>query len=242
MARDRERERLQREISAREKAEKIQEEYEAKLAELQRTMEGKQNDLLEAKEQIHKLEDQLRETQAAKEELEEGQRELQEMMQKLEESKHMEAEERARLREEIDAKMSEVSVMQEQVEAKERENRELQEEMADARRRHEDASRALADAANGPVKVNGYSINNNNGYGNTLERKAVRAEKSERLQSQLLHLKEDLAATRADDEAVDTEMDRLHRENVRMGRDKYKTLREVRKGNTKRRVDQFENM
>ena len=37
-------------------------------------------------------------------------------------------------------------------------------------------------------------------------------------------------------------MDRLHKENVKMGRDKYKTLREIRKGNTKRRVDQFENL
>ena len=37
-------------------------------------------------------------------------------------------------------------------------------------------------------------------------------------------------------------MDKIHKENVKQGRDKYKTLREVRKGNTKRRVDQFENM
>ena len=34
----------------------------------------------------------------------------------------------------------------------------------------------------------------------------------------------------------------IGRENVRRGNDKYKTLREVRKGNTKRRIDNFENM
>ena len=44
------------------------------------------------------------------------------------------------------------------------------------------------------------------------------------------------------DETGETTMDRIHKENVKQGRDKYKTLREVRKGNTKRRVDQFENM
>lgn len=44
------------------------------------------------------------------------------------------------------------------------------------------------------------------------------------------------------DEAKLTRNDMLHQENVRQGRDKYKTLREIRKGNTKRRVDQFENM
>lgn len=53
-------------------------------------------------------------------------------------------------------------------------------------------------------------------------------------------LKEDLAQSR--DETKETSMDKIHRENVRQGRDKYKTLREIRKGNTKRRVDQFENM
>lgn len=41
---------------------------------------------------------------------------------------------------------------------------------------------------------------------------------------------------------AETTMDKIHKENVKQGRDKYKTLREVRKGNTKRRVDQFENM
>ena len=41
----------------------------------------------------------------------------------------------------------------------------------------------------------------------------------------------------------ETEEDRIYREHMRLtGRDKYKTLREVRKGNTKRRMDMFENM
>lgn len=37
-------------------------------------------------------------------------------------------------------------------------------------------------------------------------------------------------------------MDKIHRENLREGRNKYKTLNEIRKGNTVRRVDMFENM
>ena len=53
-------------------------------------------------------------------------------------------------------------------------------------------------------------------------------------------LKKDLESTR--DSEKETMMDKLHKENVRQGRDKYKTLREIRKGNTKRRVDQFENL
>lgn len=53
-------------------------------------------------------------------------------------------------------------------------------------------------------------------------------------------LSADLAENK-DDSKV-TKNDILHQENVKQGRDKYKTLREIRKGNTKRRVDQFENM
>ena len=41
----------------------------------------------------------------------------------------------------------------------------------------------------------------------------------------------------------ETEEDRLYRDNLKLtGMDQYKTLREVRKGNTKRRIDVFENM
>ncbi|KAG7162208.1 moesin/ezrin/radixin homolog 1-like [Homarus americanus] len=36
-------------------------------------------------------------------------------------------------------------------------------------------------------------------------------------------------------------LDKIYNRNMRQGNTKYKTLREVRKGNTKRRVDQFEN-
>lgn len=39
-----------------------------------------------------------------------------------------------------------------------------------------------------------------------------------------------------------TANDLLHRENVRQGRNKYKTLKAIRHGNTLRRVDYFEKM
>ena len=53
-------------------------------------------------------------------------------------------------------------------------------------------------------------------------------------------LTSDLASTR--DDAKQTRLDLLHLENVKQGRDKYKTLRQIRQGNTKNRVEQFENM
>ena len=56
----------------------------------------------------------------------------------------------------------------------------------------------------------------------------------------LQSLTSELAATR--DDSKSTRMDLLHAENVKQGRDKYKTLRQIRQGNTKTRVEHFENM
>jgi len=39
-----------------------------------------------------------------------------------------------------------------------------------------------------------------------------------------------------------TDNDRLHEQNVASGRDKYKTLKMIRQGNTKKRIDEFESM
>jgi len=178
--------------------------------------------------------------------------ELQDMMQRLEESKNMEAEERQRLGDEIMSKKQEVTDIYETVSAKE--------EMEEARKRQEEASAALIAASTTPkhhhLQDDDIDDNEELMNGDTSrdlryedhddviedpvnERKTL-AEKNERLQSQLRELKEDLAVTR--DNQAETTMDKIHKENVKQGRDKYKTLREVRKGNTKRRVDQFENM
>ncbi len=53
-------------------------------------------------------------------------------------------------------------------------------------------------------------------------------------------LSSELADTR--DESKKTANDLIHAENVRLGRDKYKTLRQIRQGNTKQRIDEFESM
>ena len=104
-----EREKLQREIAAREKAEKLQAEYEERFRSMQHEMERRQGELTTAQGTIRKLEEQLKETQVAKDELVAQQQELHEMMIRLEESKNLEAEERARLEEEINSKRSEVT-------------------------------------------------------------------------------------------------------------------------------------
>ncbi|XP_043075330.1 radixin-like isoform X1 [Puntigrus tetrazona] len=70
------------------------------------------------------------------------------------------------------------------------------------------------------------------------EQRITEAEKNERVQKQLLALTSELAHAR--DDTKKTQNDLLHTENVRAGRDKYKTLRQIRQGNTKQRIDEFE--
>ncbi|CAL1575536.1 unnamed protein product [Knipowitschia caucasica] len=70
------------------------------------------------------------------------------------------------------------------------------------------------------------------------EERLTEAEKNQRLQKQLEALSSELASSRDDNKKTANDM--LHAENVRAGRDKYKTLRQIRMGNTKQRIDEFE--
>jgi len=53
-------------------------------------------------------------------------------------------------------------------------------------------------------------------------------------------LSADLAAAKL--ETMATRNDILHQQNQAQGRDKYKTLKQIRMGNTKLRIDMFESM
>ncbi|XP_055681020.1 moesin/ezrin/radixin homolog 1 isoform X1 [Lutzomyia longipalpis] len=264
-AKQQEREKLQMALAARERAEKKQQEYEDRLRSMQEEMERSQSNLVEAQNMIRRLEEQLKQLQAAKDELEKRQQELQAMLMRLEEAKNMEAAERTKLEEEISAKQREVQRIQDEVAIKDSETKRLQEEVEEARRKQEmltlqsEAAAALLAASATPqhhhVAEDDHDEDMTNGEGNgdvsrdldidehikdPVEDRRTLAERNERLHDQLKALKKDLAQSR--DETKETVNDKIHRENVRQGRDKYKTLREIRKGNTKRRVDQFENM
>jgi len=257
-ARQTERQKLQREIAAREEAERKQKQYEERLTTMQQEMASRQQELQDAQETIRRLEEQLRALQAAKEQLEEKQNELQAMMQRLEEAKEMEAAEKAKLEEEIRLKQQEVQAINAEVQEKDEETRRLQQEVEEARIKQQEAAEALMAAstpqhihvheqdeeendelANGDISRE-LAGEDDGSFEDPVNERRTAAEKNERLQEQLLALKDELADTR--DDTKETMMDKLHKENVKEGRDKYKTLREIRKGNTKRRVDAFENM
>jgi hypothetical protein len=263
IAKQQEREKLKKEIEAREQAEKKQQEYADRLKQMQEEMEKRQRELIEAQETIRRLEEQLRQLQYAKEEMERKQNELEVLMRQLEESKQMELAEREKLEDDIRRKQEEVQRIQSEVQQKDEETRRLQEEVEEARRKQEAAAAALI-AASTPqhhhVLENEHDENDDelvngeigvafsaDGDGDSAidvprpeEERETEVSKKKDLQEQLKLLQQDLAL--AKDDSKVTKNDVLHQENVRQGRDKYKTLREIRKGNTKRRVDQFENM
>jgi len=261
-----ERERLQREILARELAEKRQKEYEDQLADLQSTVTRAQEQLRDAQETIRRLEQQLRELQAAKEALDARERELNEMTRRLAEEREMEASEREKLAEEIRRREAEVDVIRTQVAEKDEETRRLQMEVEEARRQQEAASEALVRASSDAMRHNrvhnvfepqepseenddqvpngsvGVDLTSDE-YANVPQWETERTTALDRNTNMKARLDELTSALdQLRDDTKVTEYDVLHMENKRAGRDKYKTLRQIRAGNTQRRIDQFENM
>ncbi|KAL0973788.1 hypothetical protein UPYG_G00211170 [Umbra pygmaea] len=72
------------------------------------------------------------------------------------------------------------------------------------------------------------------------EERMTEAQKNKRLQNHLKALSTELASAR--DDSKNTPNDLIHADNVKAGRDKYRTLRQIRQGNTKQRIDEFESM
>nr|XP_022912313.1 moesin/ezrin/radixin homolog 1-like [Onthophagus taurus] len=231
--------RLQSEISAREEAEKREKLYQNQLRSLREEVERSRNSLLEAQSTIQKLKDQLFELQRAKDELEKQQNELKYLMEKLEESKNMESVEKRKLEDEILAKQMEVAKIQEEVEAKNLETMRLQEEVEMAKRTEEELRmQQLKEIAEMTRREEEKELESLPENANDELPELVLV--NEQLREQLKILQDKLEKSL--DETKETELDKLHRDNLKEGRDKYKTLKEIRKGNTVRRVDLFENL
>ncbi|KAG7257913.1 hypothetical protein CRUP_026961 [Coryphaenoides rupestris] len=71
------------------------------------------------------------------------------------------------------------------------------------------------------------------------EERVTEAQKNKRLRKNLKFLSTELAC--AVDETKKTPNDLIHAENVKAGRDKYKTLRQIRQGNTNSALNEFES-
>lgn len=180
-------------------------------------------------------------------ELESAQSSLQEKLHDIEAKEshvselHTELEAARRMAEERDQELSRV-----QVEKLQREQ-ELQEKLqaqlfirSEINAQHDENDENEEDSAQNEYAADFQVVEEDINLPRPEEERITEAEKNKRLQAQLEMLKADLGKERLEDEQ--TKNDELHAENVRQGRDKYKTLKQIRQGNTKRRVDEFESM
>lgn len=65
-------------------------------------------------------------------------------------------------------------------------------------------------------------------------------DKNKKMKQQLEELRKHLDQNK--DVSKQTKEDAIHQDNVKEGRDKYKTLKQIRQGNTKKRIDEFESI
>ncbi|MGH0155905.1 UNVERIFIED_CONTAM: hypothetical protein FKN15_050341, partial [Acipenser sinensis] len=98
---------------------------------------------------------------------------------------------------------------------------------------HDEQDESSAEAS---AELSNEGVNNHHSE----EERLTETQKNERVKKQLQALSSELAQAR--DDTKKTQNDVLHAENVKAGRDKYKTLRQIRQGNTKQRIDEFESM
>ncbi|CAH0553871.1 unnamed protein product [Brassicogethes aeneus] len=239
---------LLNEKSAKHELQKREKELLRRLEKMQEDMEAKNRDLMEAQRTITLLSEKLEDLQRSKERLEEEKCKLDEMMRLLEESKNMEAMERQKLQDEIRRKHEEVTRIQNEVMEKDEQTRRLQEEVEEARRREEEERRLKEEEARRleeerrkweeeeAERIKRGELEELENADNTLPEIEV----NEDLQEQLKILQKQLDETKKINEESNEE--KIYRDNLAAGRDKFKTLRDIRSGNTKRRADLFENL
>jgi len=248
---------LSKEIAARAKAEQMRQEMETKYKEMEERMKKRESELEEANENIKRLEEQLQELRDAKDNLESQQDELKEMMQKLEEAKNLEAEERHRMEEEIKLKQDEIEEVRNLVEEKEKQTRDLQEEVEISKQKLEETTASFTtviETQNGDASSVSSDEHDNGSVSSDDKENSIDIpeiivdpveEREVGMDAEMTADLEELGKELEEKKNEENETDetKVHRENLRIsGADKYKTLREVRKGNTKRRIDNFENM
>lgn len=250
-----EQERLNKEMSAREQAEARQREAEDRMRRMAEDMERAKRELLEAQNTIHNLEMQLRQLQFAKEALESKEVELRELTAQLQSEKAMSEEERRRLREEVAIREGEVNAMRTEVQRQTEVTHRLQDEIEAARREsikqhtsvinhHTHLHTMLTREDNNTDEDENFITELTNDADQHVPQRELdritAAEQNQSIKTKLEMLTRELEVVK--DEHFVTDYDVLHMENKRAGRDKYKTLRQIRGGNTKRRIDQYENM
>uniref|UniRef100_A0A8C1GNN4 Moesin-like n=1 Tax=Cyprinus carpio TaxID=7962 RepID=A0A8C1GNN4_CYPCA len=237
---------LEDERKKREQAEKEKEKIEKEKEELMERLRV-------IEEQTRKAQQELEEQTRRAMELDQERKRAQEEAERLERERRLVEEAKATLLQQSESQMknqehlatelaeltSKISLLED---AKKKKEEEASEWQMKATQVQEDLEKTKEELKNKVTSVHVQEPvhgENDNDEGDESSAEAS-AEKNERVQKHLMALTSELANAR--DETKKTQNDIIHAENVRAGRDKYKTLRQIRSGNTKQRIDEFECM
>ncbi|PIC52699.1 hypothetical protein B9Z55_002696 [Caenorhabditis nigoni] len=167
---------------------------------------------------------------------------LRELTAQLQSEKAMSDDKRRRLKDQVDAREREVYTMREEVK---RQTEQLNERILTHQKTKDfythDVVHRYAQVEIADEEDNGATELTNDADQNVPKHELERVtEKNIELENKLEELARELDSVKHQNAVTDDDV--LHTENKKAGRDKYKTLRQIRGGNTKRRIDQYENM
>lgn len=266
LARLQERERIQAEIDRRKAAEQEREMMRKKVEDLERSAEAARKALEDQSRITKELEEKRKQAEEAQlrlqQEREEAEREHERMMERV----RFEQEEKDKIVQEIEQARRLAEQKAQEAAQKENEARELEEQLREARMRalqvqqsanhhhHHHYTEHPGEYENpmGEEEESDEEENSSarNGRGVELltneyasrheENRTTATTKDSNMKRKLEALKDELGSVQNSNKVTDN--DRLHQQNVASGRDKYKTLKMIRQGNTKKRIDEFESM
>ncbi|KAL9968825.1 hypothetical protein ACROYT_G020962 [Oculina patagonica] len=246
-----ERQRLESEKAARERAEGERKRLEEEIARLKAEQEKEARERREAEEKAAELARKKEELEQETRAQEEEKRRQQEEIEEIKRKKAEDDEEKEKLARELEEKQSKYEeLMAEERRAKEEQERvkfELEQQLEENKKLQEEAIK-LQEQVMVQEKVEieeqqtslEAELSFEDVQGDRSEEdRLTEAEKNERQRKMLQQLQEDL---RKEENKNLSNYDKLHLQNQKEGRDKYKTLKQIRQGNTKQRVDEFEAM
>lgn len=255
MAKQTEKARLEIERQKREDADLKRKELEELLQKYKEESEKLRSTVEESQNKLESLEAVTAEYQRAQEEAAEQARKAALLAEQLQETEHMHEEEKRRLEAEYQAAQEEKRLSEEKLLEKESHFQTMEEELRHTREQADRDKEALEAAiASMHVKEEAENDVEESGDAQMIEYEnaalmprpeeervtEIDLEKNRKLAEDLKRLEQELAESK--DVQHVTQNDKLHAENVKQGRDKYKTLKQIRAGNTKKRVDEFESM
>ncbi|KAL4232810.1 hypothetical protein ACF0H5_007496 [Mactra antiquata] len=253
LAKQTEKARLELERQKRDDAEAKRKELEDMLEQYKQESERNRRALEESNSRIGQLEKVVDDYNKAQEDIEEQRRKAEELEAKLQQTENMHVEEKMRLESEYLAAKAEIENSESKLSERDEMMNNMQAQLAEAKEQAQRDQEALLQAMQ-QMHVKDEESEMDQEHGDAMlqeyenmenmprpeEDREVEVEKNKRLQQQLRELEAELKDRK--DETKQTRNDVLHAENVKQGRDKYKTLKQIRSGNTKKRVDEFESM